>query len=106
MVEQSISLDSLFHALADKTRRDILERVSQAELSISSLAKPYKMSFAAIAKHVSVLEAAKLVTKRREGKEQIVSVVPDTVTIASAHLEQYKVLWGSRFDALEDVLNN
>lgn len=106
MVEQSISLDSLFHALADATRRDILERASKAELSISSLAKPYKMSFAAIAKHVSVLEAAKLVTKRREGKEQIVSVVPDTVTIASEHLEQYKELWSSRFDALEDVLKN
>ena len=60
MVEQSINFDTLFQALADATRRDILRRVSKTELSISKLAEPYEMSFAAIAKHVSVLEVAKL----------------------------------------------
>lgn len=104
MVERSIHLDTLFQALADQTRRDILKRVSKEELSISTLAEPYKMSFAAIAKHVSVLEAAKLITKRREGKQQIVSVVPKTVTIATTHLEQYEQLWKARFDALDKLL--
>lgn len=104
MVERSINLDTLFQALADQTRRDILKRVSKAELSISRLAKPYKMSFAAIAKHVSVLEAAKLVRKRREGKQQIISIVPATMIIATTHLEQYEKMWHARFDALEALL--
>lgn len=106
MVEQSVNLDTLFQALADQTRRDILKRVSKAELSISKLAEPYKMSFAAIAKHVSVLEAAKLITKRREGKQQIVAIVPKTMTVAATHLEQYEKMWTARFDALETVLNS
>ena len=106
MVERSINLDTLFQALADQTRRDILKRVSKAELSISKLAEPYKMSFAAIAKHVSVLEAAKLITKRREGKQQIVSIVPKTMSVATTHLEQYEKMWNARFDALEELLNN
>ena len=69
MVEQSIYLDNIFQALADNTRRDILKRVSKKPLSISELAEPYAMSFAAIAKHVAKLEAAKLVIKKREGKQ-------------------------------------
>lgn len=106
MVERSINLDTLFQALADQTRRDILKRVSKAELSISKLAEPYKMSFAAIAKHVSVLETAKLITKRREGKQQVVAIVPKTMTVATTHLEQYEKMWTARFDALETVLNS
>lgn len=104
MVERIINLDTIFQALADQTRRDILKRVSKAELSISKLAEPYKMSFAAIAKHVSVLEAAKLVTKRREGKQQIISIVPKTMIVASTHLEKYEKMWNARFDALEKLL--
>lgn len=105
MVEQGINLDTLFQALADQTRRDILKRVSKAELSISKLAEPYKMSFAAIAKHVSVLETAKLISKRRDGKQQIVSIVPKTMTVAATHIEQYEKMWSVRFDALEELLN-
>ncbi len=104
MVEQSINLDALFQALADQTRRDILQRVAKTELSISKLAESYKMSFAAIAKHVSVLETAKLVSKRREGKQQIVSIVPKTMAVATTHLEQYEKMWSARFDALEKLL--
>ena len=105
MVERTINLDTLFQALADQTRRDILKRVSKAELSISKLAEPYKMSFAAIAKHIAVLERARLITKRREGKQQIISVVPKTVEVAVSHLELYEKMWNARFDALEDLLN-
>jgi DNA-binding transcriptional ArsR family regulator len=105
MVEQSINLDTLFQALADETRRDILKRVSKASLSISDLAESYKLSFAAIAKHVSVLETARLITKERSGKQQIVSVVPETLEVATVHLERYEKLWHARFDALEDLLS-
>ncbi len=104
MVEQSISLDTIFQALADNTRRDILKRVSKKPLSISELAEPYKMSFAAIAKHVAKLEAAKLVTKKREGKQQIVEVSPKTIVTATRCLEQYKEVWEKRFDTLENLL--
>lgn len=105
MVEQSINLDSVFQALADATRRDILSRVAKTELSISKLAEPYKISFAAIAKHVAVLEHAKLITKHREGKQQIVSAVPKTMAAAATHLEKYEKMWNARFDALEKLLS-
>lgn len=104
MVERSIDLDIVFYSLADKTRRDILKRVSAQALSISALAKPYKMSFAAIAKHVGVLEKAKLVTKRREGKQQIISAAPETIKFVGSHLEEYEKMWNERFDALDALL--
>ncbi len=104
MVEQSICLDNIFQALADNTRRDILKRVSKKPLSISELAEPYAMSFAAIAKHVAKLEAAKLVIKKREGKQQIVEVSPKTIVTATRYLEQYKEVWEKRFDTLENLL--
>ncbi|HLO99596.1 MAG TPA: metalloregulator ArsR/SmtB family transcription factor [Fimbriimonas sp.] len=99
-------LNSLFHALADTTRRDILNRVAEVELSISELAKPYSMSFAAIAKHISVLEKAQLIKKERRGKEQIISMAPQTVQLAEQHIAQYSRLWNERFDKLEGVLLN
>ena len=65
-------IDRLFRALADATRRDILVRTIQQEQSVSALARRYEMSFAAVQKHVAVLERATLVTKERRGREQIV----------------------------------
>ncbi|MEN9921868.1 MAG: hypothetical protein RL097_144 [Candidatus Parcubacteria bacterium] len=106
MVEQSINLDCVFSALADQTRRDILRRVAKASLSISDLAQSYKMSFAAIAKHITVLERAKLVVKKREGKQQIITAVPKTVAVAAKHLERYEQLWEGRFYNLENLLND
>jgi DNA-binding transcriptional ArsR family regulator len=106
MVEQNTDLDLIFYSLSDTTRRDILKRVSKEELSITSIASPYHMSFAAIAKHVQVLEKAKLVTKRREGKHQIISVVPKVFKKASKYLEQYEKMWNDRFSALDELLTN
>ncbi len=104
MVEQSYVLDSIFKSLADATRRDILRRVAQSEHTISALAQSYKISFAGIAKHIAVLEAAALVVKRREGREQIISVNPVTIATATTYLEQYKELWEGRFDSLDAYL--
>jgi DNA-binding transcriptional ArsR family regulator len=98
-------LNLIFHSLADATRRDMLRRLSQAEQTISDLAKPYAMSLAAIAKHVGVLEKAGLVTKVRNGKEKVVSIVPETIQTAEAHLSDYEKLWAARYDALEALLN-
>jgi DNA-binding transcriptional ArsR family regulator len=104
MVECNISLDLVFHALADATRRDILKRLSQAEHTISELARPYKLTLAAIAKHVSVLERAGFVTKERNGKERLARIVPATIRAAETHLSEYEKLWSARFDALDELL--
>lgn len=104
MVECVVNLDRIFYSLAHATRRDILRRVSKKELSIGTLAKPYGMSFAGVAKHVGILEEAGLVKKRRKGKEQRVMIVPQTVEAAQDHLKKYEELWQKRFAALEQLV--
>src|SRR5258708_27761771 len=84
-----LSTDRIFHALADATRRDILARAILREQSVSALARHYEMSFAAVQKHVAVLERATLVTKRRHGREQIVQGNATTLRSAAALLEAY-----------------
>lgn len=104
MVERNIQLDLVFTALSDSTRRDILARVAKIEMSIGEIAEHYKMTFAGIAKHITVLERAGLVTKKRRGKEQIVIIVPRSLNIARGHIEQYANMWGDRFDRLETLI--
>jgi len=109
MVELSlspISLDAIFQSLADPTRRDILRRVARnkKEMSISDVAKPYTLSFAAIAKHLSVLEKARLIIKKRKGKEQMVQLSPAAFREASRYLSAYEKLWNDRLDSLEKYL--
>jgi DNA-binding transcriptional ArsR family regulator len=104
MVESTATLDLIFAALADATRRDILGRVSSGKHTISELAQQYAMSLAAVAKHVSVLEKAGLVTKCRSGKEKVIRIEPKAIEIAAAHLSKYEQVWGARFDALEKLL--
>lgn len=106
MVEYTYQLDSIFQSLADATRRDILRRVAKKESSIGEIAKRYKTSFAAIAKHVKVLEQARLITKHRRGKQQIIRVAPQSLKIANHHLEHYKSLWESRFQSLDQLLKD
>lgn len=104
MVEQTISLDLVFAALADGTRRSILERVAKVEMSIGEIAQHYQLTFAAISKHVKVLERANLVIKQRRGKEQIVVIVPRSMDIAQHNIERYAMIWGDRFNVLEKLL--
>ena len=82
------AVDHLFHALADATRRDILRRCVRDEPSVSRLAEAYPMSFAAVQKHVAVLERAGLVTKERRGREQLVRTDPDAVRRARQALDR------------------
>ena len=96
--------DRIFAALADATRRDILTRVLREEASVSSLAARYAMSFAAVQKHVAVLERASLVTKERRGREQLVRGAVDTVRAAARLLEQYEEIWRGRFDRMDALL--
>ncbi|MGH7156719.1 MAG: ArsR/SmtB family transcription factor [Candidatus Saccharimonadales bacterium] len=104
MVEYSFSLDSTFGALSDPTRRDILRRLANGEFSVGELAKPYSLTFAAVSKHLKVLERAKLIIKRRRGREQMVSLAPQAFADAAEYLEWYRSLWENRLDALESYL--
>jgi DNA-binding transcriptional ArsR family regulator len=97
-------LDRLFRALADATRRDIVARVLTGEQSVSSLAARYDMSFAAVQKHVVVLERAGLVTKHAQGRERLVRGIPETLARARALLDRLEGLWRSRFSQLDAVL--
>jgi DNA-binding transcriptional ArsR family regulator len=96
--------DRLFQALSDATRRDIIAIALHSEESVSDLARRYPMSFAAVQKHVAVLERAGLVIKRRQGREQLVRGNLDTVRQAHRLLDQLEVIWRQRFDRFADVL--
>jgi DNA-binding transcriptional ArsR family regulator len=97
-------VDRIFRALADATRRDIFERVIGHGLSVSSLAHDYQMSFAAVQKHVSVLERASLVTKERQGREQIVRGNLPALRRASALLEAFEEIWIGRATRIAEIL--
>jgi DNA-binding transcriptional ArsR family regulator len=98
------AVDHLFHALADATRRDILRRSVGGELSVSRLAEAYPMSFAAVQKHVAVLERAGLVTKERRGREQLVRIEPEAVRLARQALDQLETAWRGRVDRMSHLL--
>lgn len=104
MVERTIELDNIFASLADPTRRDILARVARGELSVGDIAEHYDISFAAISKHLNVLEKARLIIKRREGKKQMVTLAPDALKSADEYLEQYRQMWEQKFNKLDELL--
>ena len=100
-------LDRLFRALGDATRRDIVARLLGGEpTSISALAARYDMSFAAVQKHVTVLEGAGLVTKHPRGRERIIRGNPDRIARARDLLTQLEGLWKARFSQLDGVLTD
>jgi DNA-binding transcriptional ArsR family regulator len=96
--------DRVFHALADATRRDIVVRTLEGEHSVSALARRYPMSFAAVQKHVAVLEEAGLVTKQRKGREQIVRGDVDTIRRANQLLDGLEAVWRSRAERMGEIL--
>jgi len=104
MVEYNIYLNGLFGSLADPVRRDILSRLTKAAYSVSQLASNYDISLAAVAKHLKVLEKAKLVTKTRNGNEQIVSIAPEALHDVAVYLQPYEELWSKRFNAVDKLL--
>ena len=104
MVEYSLSLDEVFGSLADPTRRDILSRTSLSELSVSEIAAPYDISLAAVSKHLKILEKAKLIVKRRRGKQYLVQAAPFAFKDAAEYLEQYGKLLNERMDSLENYI--
>jgi DNA-binding transcriptional ArsR family regulator len=104
MVEYSLQLDTLFSSLSDPTRRDILSRVALGEQSIGELVKRYEVSFAAISKHLMIMERAKLIIKRKDGRKQMISLAPDALKSADEYLEQYRQMWQGRYDKLDALI--
>lgn len=96
--------DSLFHALSDRTRRDVLRRVLAGEHSVSTLAASYDMSFAAVQKHVAVLEKAGLITKRRVGREALASGDVEAVRSVASMLQEIEDVWRGRIGRIDDLL--
>jgi DNA-binding transcriptional ArsR family regulator len=96
--------DRLFHALADSTRRDILRRSLDGRHSVSTLARRYPISFAAVQKHVAVLEDAGLVTKQRSGRERLVHGDVNAMRRATHLLEQLEAVWTDRIDRIGELL--
>jgi len=94
----------MFRALSDATRRDIVLRAMHEEQSVSTLARRYPMSFAAVQKHVAVLHNAGLVTKRRHGREQLVQGNVQTILEAHHLLDEFEAMWRNRIDRFGAVL--
>ena len=96
--------DAWFHALSDRTRRDILRRVLAGEHSVSTLAASYDMSFAAVQKHVAVLEKAGLLTKRRQGREALASGDVAAVRSVAGMLAELETLWRGRIARIDELI--
>ena len=104
VVDTQERTDRVFRALGDATRRDIVRRTLEGEHSVSALARAYPMSFAAVQKHVAVLEAAGLVTKRRHGREQLVRGEVQALRAAHHLLEQLETVWRIRIDRIGEIV--
>jgi DNA-binding transcriptional ArsR family regulator len=97
--------DRMFGALADHTRRDIVRRAVTAEEGIVELASHYPMSFAAVQKHIAILERAGLVTKQRVGRRKVVRTNLERLRIVRRLLDEYEVLWRGRIDRIAELIS-
>lgn len=97
-------VDAVFGALADPTRRDIVRRAITGEEGVAELANHYPMSFAAVQKHIAVLERAGLIRKERMGRRKVVRTDPERLRVARRLLDRYEELWRGRFDRMNDLM--
>lgn len=104
MARTNAHLDNTLTALADPTRRAILQRLSRGEARVTELAAPFAMSLNAVSKHIRVLERARLVQRRREGREHLLSFNPKPLDEAAAWIETQRMFWTKRLDALDAAL--
>ena len=104
-MQNAMDFDRVFAALADATRRDIVRRAIAGEEGVVELAGHYPMSFAAVQKHIAVLERAGLVGKERDGRRKVVRTRPEGVLIAQRLLNEYEELWRGRIDRMSDLIH-
>ena len=100
------NLDETLMALADPTRRSILQRLSQGEARVTDLAHPFDISLNSVSKHIRILERARLVRRRVAGREHLLSLNPEPLDEAAVWIETQRALWTSRLKALDDMLQS
>ena len=104
-MQTGMDADRIFSALADTTRRDIVRRAIAGEEGVAELASHYPMSFAAVQKHVAILERAGLISKQRIGRRKVVRTSVERIRVAQDLLDRYQELWRGRFDRMEELVN-
>jgi DNA-binding transcriptional ArsR family regulator len=104
VVQRSASLDQVFHALSDPTRRAMLRSLAAGDRNIGELAAPFNMSFAAASKHIKVLESAGLLRRKVQGRRHVCRIEPSPLAAADKWLRYYERFWTERLDALEALL--
>jgi DNA-binding transcriptional ArsR family regulator len=105
-MDATFNADHVFAALADATRRDIVLRAVSGHEGVAELAGHYPMSFAAVQKHVAILERAGLVTKQRSGRRKVVRMDMEGLRLARTLLDQYEALWRGRIDRMTDLMSS
>jgi DNA-binding transcriptional ArsR family regulator len=105
-MQTGMDADRIFSALADTTRRDIVRRAIAGEEGVAELASHYPMSFAAVQKHVAILERAGLVSKQRIGRRKVVRTSVERIRVAQDLLDRYQELWRGRFDRMAELIND
>ncbi len=103
-VSRSARLDAVFSALADPTRRAIIERLSRGEARVTEVAEPFRMSLNAVSKHIRVLEASGLVERQRKGRDHILSINSRSLDEVDGWIERTRRYWEKRLDAMEGLL--
>ena len=103
-MQLTLDHDRIFGALSDATRRDIVRRAIDGQEGVAELAAYYPMSFAAVQRHVAVLERAGLITKQRIGRRRVVRTNPDALLVARRLLDQYEGLWRARIDRMNEII--
>jgi DNA-binding transcriptional ArsR family regulator len=105
-MQTGMDTDRIFGALADATRRDIVRRAIAGEEGVAELASHYPMSFAAVQKHVAILERAGLVGKQRIGRRKVIRTRAEGIRVAQDLLDRYQELWRGRFDRMSELITN
>lgn len=104
MLNQNSKLDQMFQALADPTRRAMIDRLSRGPASVSELAKPFDMSLPAVVQHLQALEASGLVTSQKVGRVRTCQIEPEALSLAEQWLNERRTLWMNRLDRLGEYL--
>ena len=102
----SATLDSVFHALSDSTRRSILRDITRSEKTVGEIAQPYSMSLAAVSKHLDVLERASLIRRERRGSCRMVRLNPKPLQAAQSWISFYEKFWSENLDRLQQYLES
>jgi DNA-binding transcriptional ArsR family regulator len=105
MPNRSTALDRVYHALADPTRRAVIQRLSRGPASVSELAKPFRMALPSLVQHLQVLEASGLIRSQKQGRVRTCRIVPKALITAEEWIGHQRALWEGRLDRLEAYLN-